>query len=177
MWMRGDPLPELPPVAGFSAAPVHDPVLVARVMSTNVDAIEERFRDGHRPWLARIGDEPAAWGWVATRHAAIPELGIDVRFPAGDRYLWDFGTLPAWRGRGIYPALLQAIIKGEGAERFWIGHDWDNVASARGIERAGFQRVGTVYRTDQGVLVLVPCGPAERVTAASSLFGIPVIAD
>ena len=43
-----------------------------------------------------------------------------LSWPLGpqDRHLWDFVTLPAYRGRGVYPHLLQAILRAEseGAE-------------------------------------------------------------
>lgn len=40
---------------------------------------------------------------------------IDDRFavPQADRYLWNFVTLPTYRGRGIYPRLLDAIVDAE----------------------------------------------------------------
>ena len=104
---------------------------------------------GHRPWLARIGKVPVGWGWVAAREAEIQELGFSFALLPGDRYLWDFTMLPAWRGHDVNPALLQAILV-EGATRFWIGHDRDNAASARGMAKAGFREVGTAHRPPDG---------------------------
>ena len=98
-----------------------------------------------RGWPA-LATVPVGWGWVAAREAEIPELGITFALLPGDRYLWDFTTLPAWRGHDVYPALLQAILVAEEATRFWIGHDRDNAASARGMAKAGFREVGTAHR-------------------------------
>jgi hypothetical protein len=90
--------------------------------------------------------------------------------------LWDFQTLPPWRGRGIYPRLLQAIIADDmEAERFWVGHDLDNISSARGIAKAGFRQVGAVYRTAGGELAMMPSGSIEHATAASAQFGIRLV--
>ena len=172
-WWRGDPLPPLPPVPGLTAVPSEDERLVASLSGIGDGAVRERVRRGHRPWLARIAGEPAGWGWVATGEASIPALDVAFALPPGDRYLWDFVTLPAWRGRGVYPALLQAILAQEEAERFWIGHDRDNAASARGIAKAGFREVGAAYRLPDGRLVIVPRGPADRVGAAVALLGLP----
>ena len=135
-WWRGDPLPTLPAVPDLAVAPCADERLVANVMGLAAGTVQERLQCGHRPWLARIGDEAVGWGWVAAREAEIPELSITVALLPGDRYLWDFMTLPAWRGHDVYPALLQAILVAEGAMRFWIGHDRDNAASARGMVKA-----------------------------------------
>ena len=173
-WWRGDPLPALPPVPGLTAAPSEDDRLVAGLMGTDEGAVRERRRRGHRPWLARIVDEPAGWGWVATGEAGIPELGVAFALPPGERYLWDFVTLPAWRGHGVYPALLRAILAQEGATRFWIGHDRGNAASARGIAKAGFRDVGVAHRLPDGRLAFVPRAPADRAAAAAALLGLPL---
>ena len=173
-WWRGDPLPPLAPVPGLTTAPGEDERLVARLSGIGEGAVRERVRRGHRPWLARIAGEPAGWGWVAAGEAGIPELGVAFTLSPGDRYLWDFVTLPSWRGRGVYPALLRAILAQEGAERFWIGHDRGNAASARGIAKAGFREVGAAYRLPDGRLVFVPSGPTDRVVAAAMLLGRPI---
>jgi hypothetical protein len=136
--------------------------------------VEERMRLGHQLWLACVGGDLVAWGWNATRQFAIGELGIARALPPHTRYLWDFVTRPEQRGRGIYPRLLQAMILGEpGVERFWVGHDLDNISSERGIARAGFGQVGLLYRGDNG-FALVPTGPRERAIAASALFDVPL---
>jgi hypothetical protein len=121
---------------------------------------------GHRPWLARIGEVPVGWDWVAAREAEIPEWGISFALFPGDRYLWDFTTLPVWRGHDVYAALLRAILVEEGATRFWIGHDQDNAASARGMAKARFREVGTAHRRANGQLLFVPSALAERAAAA-----------
>ena len=60
-------------------------------------------------------------------------------------------------------------------ERFWVGHDLDNISSERGIARAGFGEVGLLYRGDSE-FALVPAGPRERAVAASTLFAVPIAA-
>jgi RimJ/RimL family protein N-acetyltransferase len=56
-------------------------------------------------------------------------------------------TLPRFRGRGLYPRTLKAIcgyLAGRGYRRLFICVHKDNTASIRGIERAGFKRVGQI---------------------------------
>ena len=150
---------------------------MGRLAGIAAGEVRERLRQGHEPWLARIAGEPVAWGWCATAEASIGELGIAPAIPPGNRYLWDFWTVPPWRGQGIYPWLLQTIVTHEAdVNRFWLGHDLGNVASARGIAKAGFQEIGLLYRQGDGSFVIDPCAPPPRVAAASALFGVPVAA-
>lgn len=174
-WWRGDPLPAPRAMPNLSIAPATDDRLLARLMGVAEGMVQERRVAGHQPWLARVAEEPGGWGWVATSTFSIGELGVDLALPPGNRYLWDFVTLPPWRGRGVYPALLQAILIRDAAERFWIGHDWDNRASARGIAKAGFTRVGTAYRLPDGRVVLVPGAPRERAEVAAALLDLPLV--
>jgi GNAT superfamily N-acetyltransferase len=174
-WWRGDPLRVLPELRGLSITPVDDPPLLAELESIPAPQIEERLRQGHRAWVARLADQPVAWGWIAVDAVSIGELDIARPLPAGDRYLWNFFTAPPWRGRGVYPRLLQTIMASDtDAERFWVGHDFGNTPSARGIAKAGLQEVGVVYRQPGGGLTLVPAASLDRAEAASSLFGIPL---
>ena len=173
-WWRGDPLPRLRAVPALTAGSCQDVRLVSSLTGLAAGAVRERLQRGHRPWLARIGDEPVGWGWVAAREAEIPELGITFALQPGDRYLWDFTTLTAWRGHDVYPALLQAILVEEEAMRFWIGHGRDNAASARGLAKAGFCEVGTAHRRADGQLMFVPSASAERAAAAVVYLSLPM---
>jgi len=174
-WWRGDPLPLLPPLAGLQVVLGRD-VWLERAGGYTREELEARQRAGHRPYVALIGNEPVAYGWVATREAEIGALQLRFSIPVGERYLWDFFTVPAWRGRGIYPRLLQAILGCEDtAQRFWIGYDAPNVASARGIAKAGFQKICEIVRLPDGTIALLPVGPEARVAAAARLLGLPVV--
>jgi RimJ/RimL family protein N-acetyltransferase len=171
-WWRGDPLPVLLPWPALAIQRSDQQEISAPAGIAPIEA-RQRMQRGHQPWLARIAAEPVGWGWCASVEAAIGELGITRPLPSGNRYLWDFVTVPAWRGRGVYPRLLQAIVAAEpDAERFWMGHDLGNDASARGIARAGFQEVGLLYRLPAGGYSLVPSGPRQRAAAAADFFGV-----
>lgn len=129
----------------------------------------------HQLWLARVDSAAVGWGWSAQRELSIGELGIDRPIASGNRYLWDFFTIPTWRGRGIYPRLLQEIVTRDlAAERFWLGHDMGNLPSWRGIARAGFRDVGALYRQPDGSFILIPTQPGDFAAAAAALFAITV---
>lgn len=97
--------------------------------------------------------------------------------PPSNRYLRDFATLPAWRGRGIYPRLLQAIVQQEVSDtsRFWILHQIANVASANGIRKAGFGLVAETCSVGNGNLAMRPVGPMDRAHAGGDVFRTRVL--
>jgi GNAT superfamily N-acetyltransferase len=176
-WWQGDALPALPPLPGFRAATTDDTALVARLNALTRAEVRERLAGHHRPYVALLGDEPAAYGWVAGAGASIGELGVSLTLPRGDRYLWDFATLPAWRGRGLYPHLLQAIIAAESppAARLWIIHAPENPASARGITKAGFAPVGELSFRARGGPGFRPFGDPARARVGAALLGVPLL--
>ncbi|MGH2516438.1 MAG: GNAT family N-acetyltransferase [Ktedonobacterales bacterium] len=176
-WWRGDVLPELPPLPGFRAEAMMEPARAAALTHLDEVAARERSAHGHRLYVAFVGDTPTGWGWSAARTASIGELGLALHMPPGNRYLWSFETAPVWRGRGIYPRLLQHILRHEApdAQRVWIGHEPGNIPSARGIRKAGFAYLGEIALLPDGALLLVPeCPNAERVRAGAAILGAGV---
>jgi ribosomal protein S18 acetylase RimI-like enzyme len=82
-----------------------------------------------------------AYGWVTLGEERIAEVEGTIRVGPGEAYIWDCATLPAWRGRGLYPALLRAIaqdLAAEGLEWVWIAARRENRPSLRGFEKAGY---------------------------------------
>jgi GNAT superfamily N-acetyltransferase len=157
-------------------SPAADVGLIAALRNKDPGRLEDRTRQGQQPWLATMAGEPVGYGWVSSGELTIGELDLSVVLQPGSRYLWDFFTIPSWRGRGIYPRLLLAIIAHEvEAERFWVGHDLGNLASRRGIVKAGFCEVGAVYRLSDGRFALITSGQIERASAASDQFGITLV--
>ncbi|MDQ3856728.1 MAG: GNAT family N-acetyltransferase, partial [Chloroflexota bacterium] len=176
-WWCGDPWPEVDRAPPIQVVATQEFLLLAALAHLPVGEVQSRLEAGHRPYIATLEDLPVAYGWSASKRASIGAFGLDFRVPPGNRYLWDFATLPAWRGRGVYPSLLRAIVLRESARagRFWIGHDPDNRASARGIVKAGFIRAGLIYRLEDRSLLLRPLGDRERSEAAASLLGIHLL--
>lgn len=107
-------------------------------------------------WIGRVDGRLAVLG--ATRpgdaigHYFFPLL-------RGCTLLSHFGTVPEFRGQGLYPALLVHILRSPllaETEYFVIDtSDW-NIGSQRGIERAGFRFIGHGKETRRGGLAWVP---------------------
>ena len=168
-----DPLPQLAPLAGLRVERTFDAALMGQLQGRRVDEMLERFGYGHRAFVAWHDGAPAAFGWAAMTGASIGELGIQFEVTEGDAYLWNFVTLPAFRGLGIYPRLLDAIVTALGAEaeRFWIVYAPENHASGAGIRRAGFTNLAELSFDDDGraaVRALIPGG----ATAVGQMLGV-----
>jgi GNAT superfamily N-acetyltransferase len=176
-WWRGDHLPALTPLEDFFAGPTDHIELLARLAHLEVSEVCKRLEGGHRPYVAWLGGEAVAYGWVATHSAQVGELDLTIVLPQGNCYLWDFATLPDWRGRGIYPRLLQAILARESmlSERFWIIAASENRASSTGIVKAGFTRIAHLSFQRHGEPGLVAMVKDERMLAAAQLLQIAVI--
>jgi GNAT superfamily N-acetyltransferase len=106
--------------------------------------INARFETGRRCFAAWVEGTLAAYGWVSFEEEYIGELGLRITLLPGEAYIWDCATLPAYRHHLLYSALLSHILEELRREklcRVWIGADFDNVPSQRGIARAGFHPV------------------------------------
>lgn len=171
------PLPELEPLRGLRVREECDAARMAALQARPLGEIARRFAAGHRAYVASYEGQAAAFGWVATRVAAIGELGATVALGANERYLWNFVTLPQFRGLGIYPRLLQAImrIESRGADTFWIAYAPENRASAAGIHKAGFVTVADLSFDARGAAAIRARESAGA--AASRVFNLPVKAE
>src|SRR5688500_18566111 len=116
-WWRTAALPALPALPGLAARRSAGAHAIAELHDIPLAAARARLRDGHHAYLATLDSRPVGCGWAATKEASIGEVGLRFALPRDERYLWDFATLPAYRGRGLYPRLLQAMLRAEAATR------------------------------------------------------------
>ena len=138
----------------------------------------QRFERGSRCYIARADARIVAYGWISFDEEEIGELGLRMRLNQGEAYIWDCGTLPAYRGKRLYPALLGYMLsemQKAGVQRVWIGTDADNLPSQVGVALAGCQPVVDVVR-DSATNRLVSRGRAgvsieDVVDAHYAMFG------
>jgi GNAT superfamily N-acetyltransferase len=145
-------LPSIKKPSGLRIEECDDVILLSGMGATTVDDVINRLANDHVAFVAYINNRPAAFGWMARGKATIGELNHEFILPERNRYLWNFRTMEAFRGLGIYPALLQFIIGFEAkrGEQFWIIHAPENNASLNGIIKAGFKYVGNLYTDVNG---------------------------
>ena len=153
---KTDTLPSIKIIEGVRMEKCTNVNLLSVMGTTTVDDVTSRLANGHVAFVAYANNQPAAFGWMATEKATIGELNHEIILPEGNKYLWNFRTLEAFRGLGIYPVLLQYIIKSQTktADRFWIIHAPENKSSLSGIIKAGFQFVGKLYTNEDGTATI-----------------------
>ncbi len=144
------PSPAISPLVAATFSPLGPecaPELVAAAGADHSEEILHQFETGRRCYAARVDAEIAAYGWVSMEEEFIGELNLRLRLLPGEAYIWDCATLPPFRRIHLYSALLTYILSELRNERFcrvWIGANLENIASQRGIDRAGFRRVADV---------------------------------
>jgi GNAT superfamily N-acetyltransferase len=171
---QNDLMPSLNPLKGLRFEESTDITLLSKMSGASEEEIVKRLANDHIAFIAFLYDTPAAFGWMARGKARIGELGHDLILPIGNRYLWNFRTLPSFRGNNIYPLLMQYILSFESkkAERFWIIHAPENKASLKGIRKAGFRYAGKLYLSSKGEVTLEPdeISPEENQVIKSMGF-------
>jgi len=120
------------------------PALASSIDSLSLTEITRRLESGRQCYAAWVDDQVAAYGWVSFVEEDIGELNLRIKLLPGEAYIWDCATLPAFREKLLYSALLIYILgelRAQNLCRAWIGADRDNIASQKGMARAGFHHV------------------------------------
>src|SRR5450631_2707167 len=100
--------PEVPLPDGITLRPVTTGADVALLIQVG-EQVFGRDKSGlHRALLAQLRENPDDVAMVLAMAGAEPVCSARVDFPPNTDFagLWGGGTLPAWRGRGIYRALV-----------------------------------------------------------------------
>lgn len=144
------------------------PALVSSTNSLTLTEITRRIESGRQCYVAWVDGQIAAYGWVSFIEEDIGELNLRIKLLPGESYIWDCATLPAFREKLLYSALLIHILRELHAQnicRTWIGADLENVPSQKGIARAGFHHVADLV--------------IERVLAMRQVWvtGLPGVTD
>jgi GNAT superfamily N-acetyltransferase len=176
-WWDGDALPLLEPLTDWRVEHCEDFLVFETLMHLSRIDAQDRLRLGHRAYVAYLGETPVAYGWGAVRNITFGYPVVHFWVGGNNFYLYHFATVASWRGRGFYPRLLQEIIQRERQEfaRFWIIHQAANLASQRGIAKAGFSLACDVYLNAKGTQVLV-AHEEERALAGAALLALPLLA-
>lgn len=177
---RGSPTTLFASLDKLDVRRVTDAGIMAVLQGKTIADMTRRFDAGHRAYVGLRNNAIVAWGWVATRTADIGELGATIVIPERERYLWNFVTRAEYRGQGIYPRLLRAIVNAESqeADTFWIAYAPENHASAAGVRRAGFEEVAELSFDAGGRAALRSATGSGRTmanTLATRMLGLPLV--
>jgi len=155
LWLHG-PLTEPPPIpAGFkpirlrASDPQAEAIARAAMQAADDDGdaeVPQRFASGAEMfgWMAADGTVPS-FIWIGYRNRVI---GTEpLRDQPGRAFFFDAQTLKSFRGRGLFPALLEYVISTlskEHVDEFISDVNRLNTASRRGMEETGFRPIASI---------------------------------
>jgi hypothetical protein len=105
---------------------------------------EKRFSEGHIFCVLEFEDKLASYGWINPngKHT-LGELDLVMDLGNKTESLYDFHTFEEFRGRGLYPFLLQKIVvRNKKAKLIYVFPS--NLSSVKGIKKAGFKFLGNL---------------------------------
>ena len=107
-----------------------------------LDDMKARLERGDLCVIAIVDGRVAHYSWAQfSGQHEIRDVGQRVEVQRGHAWVYHCRTADWAKGRGIYPFVLTRILtecKARNIQSAWIYAGAENVASRRGIERAGF---------------------------------------
>jgi ribosomal protein S18 acetylase RimI-like enzyme len=169
--------PQAAVIFGTAGPEAAESLAVAMGLPNSAEAAR-RFTSERRCYVAWDGDRVVAYGWVSQGSECVGELERAFHMTPDEAYIWDCVTLPEYRGRGLYSALLAhmlAELREVGVRRTWIGASLDNQASIKGFMKAGFQPTikliyGRLLALRCAWVIGYPGAPGLLVAAAKRLI-------
>jgi hypothetical protein len=151
---------------------------LAEAMGESLEEVHQRLMSGRHCYAARVSGNLASYGWVSFEDEFIGEINQHLHLLPGEAYIWNCVTLPAFRQKHLYTALLVTIVRElqkECISRIWIGADYDNTPSQHGIAHAGFTHVadlmvGKVLPLRSSWLQAQPGVPGSMLAEARRAF-------
>lgn len=105
------------------------------------------FDAGNRCLLQLDGEQLVGYSWVGTERLVELMWGLHFNMPDDMVYNYNGFTVPSYRGTS-YQALrhlkILELSRPQGTRRLFGYVDHLNYASLRGVEKSGYQRVGTL---------------------------------
>lgn len=176
------PAPTKPDIAARFAElePAATGALAKAMGASTVHTVEQRLSGNRRCFVAWHEEQVVSYCWISQQREHVGEMERTIKLQARDAYVWDCATVPDYRRRGLYTALLGFInraLAAEGLHRIWIGANLENEPSRRAFDAVGFRRVATMTHARLLGLSLYlttadPRVPAAWVAAARRLFAL-----
>ena len=120
-----------------------------RLAKFNDGMAQQRLNAGHLCFVALNSGSLANYAWFCFHEGYIDELETKIRVTPGSVYRYDVFTLPAYRGRGIFPSAFEESSKylsqNDIKEMYGLV-DSNNSPMLRVYEKAGIasQKIGDV---------------------------------
>lgn len=110
----------------------------------NFEDYKNRFNQKHVFCIWKNQEKVIAYGWLNPNSTHyLGELALDMDMKSKIEVLYDFYTYKEYRGKGLYPALLQKMcLRNNKSKLIYVFSS--NKSSIRGIEKAGFEFLGNI---------------------------------
>ncbi len=123
---------------------VSDALLLDR--PTWIELFKDFLKSGDHGYYAYLDNEMVHRSWVKFGPDSVETWGPYAPLPLqpGEAFIHFCRTSEKARGRGIYPAVLSRIVSDcrlQGIKDVFISTSLDNLASRRGVEKAGFVEI------------------------------------
>lgn len=115
--------------------------------SQHLQSFGKLFQHGSEVWLGLSPGGRLAGVCASTRDRARDNYFVPIR--REEATIFGCWVLEPFRGRGIYPSMLKEIVNTylkSGVTRIYIDCKKWNYGSIRGIEKAGFEHLGSAWR-------------------------------
>jgi ribosomal protein S18 acetylase RimI-like enzyme len=109
--------------------------------------LEARFGRGDECFVARSQGQIVCANWAATNEHTMRFVRYRLRIATGEVYVYDSFTLPAFRGRGVAPALAVHMIehfRRAGLARATTLIEPENAANLRARAKSGYRVCGRI---------------------------------
>lgn len=110
------------------------------VMYINSVELQKRFDHGDRCFAVLDENKIISYFWARFADREFPELHLKFNLHSNQTWMYNAITVKAARGRGLYPNIIRHMAKvlmNSGIDEAFIDVDPDNIASRRGLEKAG----------------------------------------
>jgi RimJ/RimL family protein N-acetyltransferase len=154
------------PVPGARLEPLSEEQLA--VLPCPVDDPDFRNRQLERlrrfgksyAFAVRVGDAIAHISWLLPPSAVASEIPVVLELQEGEAEITCCETAPAFRGKGLYGYAIQclaSLARNQGIRRIYMKTEETNLASQRGIRKAGLSPAGSVR------LIYPPLAPSHII--------------
>lgn len=110
---------------------------------------QRRFQRGHTCFVASHQGQAVHYSWLQVDgFHPIQPAGRSRAVASAEAWIFDCRTHESARGQNLYPYVLTQILHALRSQAFtcaWIYTSHDNIASQRGIAKAGFQITHRLY--------------------------------
>ena len=135
----------------YEARSAVDPNIISKLQMTRrpelIRELDKLFARGCELWLGVIEGEIVAICWS---HSHKKRTDYFVALDEDDAMILSCFVFPQYRGRGIYPTMLETIVRtlkgNDQVSNVYIDCKSWNVPSIRGIQKAGFDFIGSAVR-------------------------------